>query len=650
MEVLAPTRLPVCCAVGEPGSYWYPFPIMKTEGGQEAIARTDPESPAEIKSEGPGAIKEQIQAALDEIVLSSLKPLSMGLAILYVLLAVAHKWTLEPSASQVMTPVALITAIVFVFIFNLLSKNRVSAPSSHALAGVIGIVVGVNGLMQLVLTLREGQTTNLMVLILGMGILFLDYRWFGIVAALTFAGWFGILQLVPFPGSWLPFGIGMVAVTVLSTIVLTFRLRTFRRIEELHQQDQVRQDHLERALSRTETARQGESEARTALEGAVQELQDSEERFRRLADATFEGILIHRNGFIRDCNQRAAEMFGIPIEKLTGRRLQDFIEADAEGHDPVHLEDPTARQVEAQARRDDGVAFPVEIARTAATVSGERVTVSVVRDVTRQHEAERLLRAAAEAAEESNRAKSTFLANMSHELRTPLNAVIGFSNILKKNREGSFAERDLEYLDRIVSNGKHLLALINDVLDLSKIEAGRMDVVLEKIDLDALVQDLNRSFELQASRKGVSLVLDVPERMDAIRGDGHRLKQILFNLVGNAMKFTDEGAVTIRVVQVDGKPVRLEVQDSGIGIPDHRINEIFSPFQQVDASTSRKYGGTGLGLAISRSLCEMMGFELGASSVEGQGSTFSIDLAPAVPVKARFQPGSVTVTEDAPKA
>ena len=148
--------------------------------------------------------------------------------------------------------------------------------------------------MQLVLTLREGQTTNLMVLILGMGILFLDYRWFGIVAALTFAGWFGILQLVPFPGSWLPFGIGMVAVTVLSTIVLTFRLRTFRRIEELHQQDQVRQDHLERALSRTETARQGESEARTALEGAVQELQDSEERFRRLADATFEGILIHR--------------------------------------------------------------------------------------------------------------------------------------------------------------------------------------------------------------------------------------------------------------------------------------------------------------------------------------------------------------------
>ena len=278
----------------------------------------------------------------------------MGLAILYVLLAVAHKWTLEPSASQVMTPVALITAIVFVFIFNLLSKNRVSAPSSHALAGVIGIVVGVNGLMQLVLTLREGQTTNLMVLILGMGILFLDYRWFGIVAALTFAGWFGILQLVPFPGSWLPFGIGMVAVTVLSTIVLTFRLRTFRRIEELHQQDQVRQDHLERALSRTETARQGESEARTALEGAVQELQDSEERFRRLADATFEGILIHRNGFIRDCNQRAAEMFGIPIEKLTGRRLQDFIEADAEGHDPVHLEDPTARQVEAQALRSIG--------------------------------------------------------------------------------------------------------------------------------------------------------------------------------------------------------------------------------------------------------------------------------------------------------
>ena len=623
---------------------------MEKDAGPEAMTTTGPKGSPELDPGVLGANREQIQAALDEIVLSSLKPLSIGLAILYGLLIAAHYWTLEPAAEQIMMPVAGITAIAFLFIWNLLSKGRIAAASSHAMAGGIGLIVAANGLLQLLLTLKDTQSTNLVVLILGMGILFLDYRWFGIVVALTFAGWLGIVQIVPDPFSWLPFGIALIAVTVLAAIAMSFRLKTFRRIEAFHQQDQVRQEELETALSRTEKARQGESEARAALEEAVQELQDSEERFRRLADATFEGILIHRNGFIRDCNRRASEMFDIPIDELIGRRLQDFIAADAEGHDPVHLEDPTARLVEAQAKRDDGLAFPVEIARTAATVAGERVTVSVVRDVTRQHEAERLLREAAAAAEESNRAKSTFLANMSHELRTPLNAVIGFSNILRKNKDGSFAERDLEYLDRIVSNGKHLLALINDVLDLSKIEAGRMDVVIESIDLDALVKDLYRSFELQARRKGVELVMDIPPRIEPVKGDGHRLKQILFNLVGNAMKFTDQGAVTIRITEEAGKPRTLAVKDSGIGIPQHRIKEIFSPFQQVDASTSRKYGGTGLGLAISRSLCEMMGFSLGATSVEGQGSTFLIDLAPDVPVQPRFQPGSVTVAEDSPKA
>ncbi len=623
---------------------------MEKDAGREAMTQTGPKSPSDLESAELGANREQIQAALDEIVLSSLKPLSVGLAILYGLLIGAHYWTLDTAAEQIMMPVAGLTAIGFLFIWNLLSKGRIPAAKSHALAGGIGLIVAANGLLQLILTLNPTQSTNLVVLILGMGILFLDYRWFGIVVTLTLAGWLGIVQIVPDPFSWLPFGIAMIAVTVLAAIAMSFRLKTFRRIENFHQQDQVRQEALETALSRTEKARQGESEARSALEDAVQALQDSEERFRRLADATFEGILIHRNGFIRDCNRRASEMFDIPIDQLVGRRLQDFIAADAEGHDPVHLEDPTARLVEAQAKRDDGLAFPVEIARTAATVAGERVTVSVVRDVTRQNEAERLLREAAAAAEESNRAKSTFLANMSHELRTPLNAVIGFSNILRKNKDGSFAERDLEYLDRIVSNGKHLLALINDVLDLSKIEAGRMDMVIESIDLDALVRDLYRSFELQAKRKGVDLVMEIPARVETVKGDGHRLKQILFNLIGNAMKFTDQGAVTIRVTETDGKPTRLEVQDSGIGIPQHRINEIFSPFQQVDASTSRKYGGTGLGLAISRSLCEMMGFALAATSVDGQGSTFLIDLAPEMPVQPRFQPGSVTVTEDSPPA
>lgn len=170
------------------------------------------------------------------------------------------------------------------------------------------------------------------------------------------------------------------------------------------------------------------------------------------------------------------------------------------------------------------------------------------------------------------------------------------------------------------------------MLDLSKIEAGRLELVIETVNVDELAQDLYRSFELQAKRKGVDLLLDVPEGIRTIEGDGHRLKQVLFNLVGNAMKFTDEGSVTLRVLATENgtTPRRLDVIDSGIGIPDSRIREIFEPFQQVDASTTRKYGGTGLGLAISRHLCEMMGFSLDVMSEVGHGSTFSIDFRPEV--------------------
>jgi signal transduction histidine kinase len=256
--------------------------------------------------------------------------------------------------------------------------------------------------------------------------------------------------------------------------------------------------------------------------------------------------------------------------------------------------------------------------------------VTVLRDATRHKRAEEVLRQAAEEAEASNRAKSTFLANMSHELRTPLNAVIGFSNILRKNRDGSFSERDVEYLERIVSNGKHLLALINDVLDLSKIEAGRMDVVLEEVHLDGLIREVHHSFELQASRKGIELLVEVPPAPDPVQADGHRLRQVLINLVGNAVKFTSEGHVALRLLADDEgrRPRRIEVEDTGIGIPEHRLAEVFDPFQQVDASTSRKFGGTGLGLAISRSLCELMHFRLSATSDDGEGSTFIVDLQP----------------------
>ncbi len=239
------------------------------------------------------------------------------------------------------------------------------------------------------------------------------------------------------------------------------------------------------------------------------------------------------------------------------------------------------------------------------------------------------LEAAKRAAEAANRAKSQFLANMSHELRTPLNSVVGFTNVLRKNKRQNLVDKDLLYLGRILENGKRLLALINDILDLSKIETGHMELQLEQVDLEKLVQDTVGQFAAELRTTPVKLLTEMPPGMAPIETDRGKLTQVLVNLISNALKFTAKGQVRLRVA-VGAKsrvPVRIEVTDTGIGIPEDKLERIFEEFRQADGSTSRRYGGTGLGLSISRSLCRLMGYQLAATSRgRGWGATFTITL------------------------
>jgi len=230
--------------------------------------------------------------------------------------------------------------------------------------------------------------------------------------------------------------------------------------------------------------------------------------------------------------------------------------------------------------------------------------------------------------ERATQAKSEFLANMSHELRTPLNSVIGFANVLLKNKDQKLGAKDLTYLDRILTNGQHLLALINDILDLSKVEAGKLELEISSVSLDQVVNDMVAQLEGQARDKEVKPLAELPAEIMPSETDEFKLKEVLINLVGNAIKFTEKGNVTVTVIAnpETHRPERIEVQDTGIGIPPDRLATIFEAFQQADSSTSRKFGGTGLGLAISRSLCDLLGYQLTVSSEEGKGSTFSIIL------------------------
>lgn len=231
---------------------------------------------------------------------------------------------------------------------------------------------------------------------------------------------------------------------------------------------------------------------------------------------------------------------------------------------------------------------------------------------------------------EANRAKSLFLANMSHELRTPLNSIIGFANVLLKRRKGELSPGDASLLEPIVSNGTHLLNLINDILDFTRIETTGIPVERTKVDLAALLRETVGQFASVMVEEKVALVLEVPESSLLVKTDERMLRQVLINLISNALKFTDQGSVTVRAVTgPEGTPERIDVVDTGIGIPPDRHNAIFEAFQQAEGGTTRKYGGTGLGLAISRSLCGMMGYRLEVQSKPGQGSTFSIHFAGA---------------------
>jgi PAS domain S-box-containing protein len=370
-----------------------------------------------------------------------------------------------------------------------------------------------------------------------------------------------------------------------------------------------------------------------------QALHESESRFRGVIETSPDAIvMLALDGRTLLANQQAARVLGFPSVAEMLANVPNTFQVLAPEDRPRAaervrelIEAGILRDHQYSAIRRDGSCFTVEVSSSLQRdFSGNpQAMIVVLRDITERKQAEQLLRQAKDAAEAANRAKSEFLANMSHEIRTPMTAILGFTDLLTRP-DLSHGKKN-EFLQVIRRNGKALLKLINDILDLSKIEAEKLTLDKGDCPLQQIVRDVMSVARIQAEAKKLALQVDyefpLPER---IHTDPVRLRQILVNLLGNAVKFTQRGAVrlAVRCLRGNGGAAQMEfaVSDTGIGIPPDKIAELFQPFMQADASATRRYGGTGLGLAISKRLANALGGDIQVSSELGNGSTFTVTI------------------------
>src|SRR5215475_5326300 len=397
--------------------------------------------------------------------------------------------------------------------------------------------------------------------------------------------------------------------------------------------DKITPELLERSIRYA----MAQSKAMLELRRQQEDLRASELRFRSVVQSAADAIILaDETGKIVFWNKGAETIFGYVEDEILGAQIETLLPETYRAQHQESFErfrltgrsQIIGKTVELEGLRKDQSLFPLELSLASWTSGTGTMFTAIIRDITERGRTEEL-RWAKEVAEDESHAKSACLARMSHELRTPLHSIIGFTNLLIGNKSGNLSDQEVDFLRRILSNAKEQLKLVDAVLDFSKLEAKQMDVEVEPVSIDVIVRDVVEQFEAERRSTDVPIVLCLPPSVAPIPADAQKIKQVLMNIVDNALKFTKRGTVTIELILSPGnrQPARIDVTDTGVGIAPERINEIFEPFHQLEAGSNLHPKGTGLGLSICKSLCDLLGYQLQVHSQLGRGSTFSVVFA-----------------------